>query len=313
MTKRDYSYSVDDFCDLGLAFCILFWVFKYANWSDVEVDGDGQFYETAHDRYTWTVVNKDRNNEFKIMPFLAVMVVILWLRFILMLQLTRKFGPMLRILINMVSDVLKFLLIWTLFIIMITSVASLLFGELADFKKFASVGFLMFGTGMGNYNLALYNDLSLGKVFGEAFVIISVIINNVVLLNFVIAIQADTYSRFSEESLGIYYDGIITRIPIYEDDMHYGGLIVGTPPFNVLGIIMIPFYWCVRDERKLRRCNDIITKIMFSPIAIIVTILFIVLNMCLLPFAYIMAIITKIKILRNKNAFKDSIIGFAMN
>lgn len=62
---------------------------------------------------------------------------------------------------------------------------------------------------MGNYNLNIFAPLSLGAAVGECFIIISVIINNVVLLNFVIAIQADTYSRYSESSLGIYYDGII--------------------------------------------------------------------------------------------------------
>ena len=122
------------------------------------------------------------------MPFLSVMVVLMWGRFILMLQLTRMFGPMLRILLNMGGDVMKFLFIWAVVIVMISSVASLLFGELDAYNQFFEVIFVTFGTGIGNYDLSAVDDLSLGKVFGESFICVAIIINNIILLNFVIAI-----------------------------------------------------------------------------------------------------------------------------
>lgn len=63
-----------------------------------------------------------------------------------------------------------------------------------------------------------------------------------------IAILADTYTKYTEVSLGLYYDGIITRIPVYEDDDRYGGLILGSPPFNVFVFLMIPCYLFIKDE-----------------------------------------------------------------
>ncbi len=84
---------------------------------------------------------------------------------------------------------------------------------------------------------------------------LAVLINCIVLLNFIIAILADTYGKLSAQSLGIYYDGIIARIPVYEDDSRYGGLIVGCPPFNVLALLMTPFYCCTKSEKRLRRVN----------------------------------------------------------
>ena len=95
---------------------------------------------------------------------------------------------MLRMLISMAGDVMKFLFIWTIIMVMISSVASLLFGELPEYDNFLSVWFQTFGTGMGNYNLSIFSELKLGSVVGEGFIIISVIVNNVVMLNFVIAI-----------------------------------------------------------------------------------------------------------------------------
>ena len=69
-----------------------------------------------------------------------------------------------------------------------------------------------------------------------------IILNSIVMLNFVIAILAGTYSELMPNSLGLYYDGVISRIPVYEDDTKYGGLILGTPPFNFLAVLMVPFY-----------------------------------------------------------------------
>ena len=119
------------------------------------------------------------------------------------------------------------------------------------------------------------------------------------MINFIIAILADTYAKLSNQSLGLYYDGLISRIPIYEDDVLYGGLIVGILPFNLLALPMIPFYLLVKDENKLRYINDIFTKFMFAPVALISTIVFLAFSLILLPFAYLIAIAKKVKLVCN--------------
>ena len=152
---------------------------------------------------------------------------------------------------------------------------------------------------MGNYDLSVFEKLSLGKYVGEAYVALAVLINSIVFLNFIIAILADTYSNLTSSSLGLYYDGIISRIPVYEDDSRYGGLIVGIPPFNLLALPMIPLYMFVKNENVLRRINDIFTKVIFIPIAILITVFFIAINAMLLPLAYIAAVFKKFKLLRS--------------
>ena len=78
-----------------------------------------------------------------------------------------------------------------------------------------------------------------------------VIINSMILLNFIIAILADTYSKFSTKSLGLYYDGVIARIPCYEDDSRYGGLIIASPPFNVFACLLLPLFCCFRNKKRI--------------------------------------------------------------
>ena len=150
---------------------------------------------------------------------------------------------------------------------------------------------------MANYDFGEYEDLHLGPEVGKLFVVFSVLINAVVLLNFIIAILADTYSNLARSKLGLYYDGVISRINIYEDDEHYGGLIVGIPPFNALAIFMVPVYLCVKDQKQLKRINDVFTKVIFFPIALLITAFFMAFNLVFLPFAYLVAIYKKAKML----------------
>lgn len=100
------------------------------------------------------------------MIFISIMVLQIWGRFLLMLQLTKSFGPMLRIIINMFGDVLKFLVIWTVVMISLASIASLLFGELPEYSNFFDVFLNIFGTSQGEYDLTVFDSLEIGKYVG---------------------------------------------------------------------------------------------------------------------------------------------------
>ena len=211
----------------------------------------------------------------------------------------------------MAGEVFKFLLIWAVVLVCLTSVATLLFGELEAYRSFVETLFLVFDTGLGNYDMSSFDDLSLGKIVGEVFLLFAVLVNCIVLLNFIIAILADTYSKLSSQSLGIYYDGVIARIPVYEDDSRYGGLIVTMPPFNVLAIFMVPFYVLIKDEKKLRKLNDQFTQVMFAPSALIITLVFAVSNLLLVPFAYFGALYKKLRLLQAKNRLNPKVAKLA--
>lgn len=157
---------------------------------------------------------------------------------------------------------------------------------------------MVFDTGLGNYDFEVFKDLSLGESVGQIFILTAVIINCIVLLNFIIAILADTYSKLMVQKLGIYYDGIIARIPVYKYDSLYGGLIVGPPPSNVLAIFMIPFYIFVKDKKRLRHANENFTRVQFLPLAFIITGVFMIVNIALIPFAYLAAIFKKLNLMR---------------
>ena len=116
---------------------------------------------------------------------------------------------MLRIIITMFEQVFKFLFIWSIILFCQASVASILFGELSGYIEFFDVCLEMFGTGLGNYDLSVFADLSIGPKVGEVYMIVCLLINSIIMINFIIAILADTYAKLTAQSLGLYYDGLI--------------------------------------------------------------------------------------------------------
>ena len=306
-------------CDLVLLCTVGYWLHIYRTWN-LPLDIEAEIFLTQSgsrevrkiDEFGLTAIIKWDRKEFNLMIFLSIITVTIWLRFLLMLQLTRTFGPMLRIIISMFGEVLKFLVIWSVVLLCLTSVATLLFGELEAYSKFVDVSFISFDTGLGNYDLTAFETLKMSELVGQVFLVIAVLINGVVLLNFIIAILADTYSKLSKQSLGIYYDGVIARIPVYEDDSRYGGLIVGLPPMNVLALFMAPFYCCIKDENRLRKLNDRFTKVIFAPVALIITAFFVASNLVLLPFAYLAALYKKAQLLREKNKLDTRIASMTL-
>ena len=197
----------------------------------------------------------------------------------------------------MIGDMIKFLVIYGVILLTFSGVSSLLFGDLEEFHEFTHVFILNFGYGLANY------DVSIFGLLGKVFVVFALLLNAITMINFVIAILAYTFTELQNSSLGLYYDGVISRIPVYEDDSKYGGLIVGIPPFNLLALPMIPVYALIKNEETLRKVNDLFTKALFLPVCLTYTAFFIAVNLILLPLAYLSAILKKVKLIGLKVDF----------
>ena len=60
---------------------------------------------------------------------------------------------------------------------------------------------------------------------------------------------------------------------------------------------MVPYYIFAKDERQLRMINDLVSRILYMPIALALTVIFTTLSLILVPFAYLSALKTKLKML----------------
>ena len=71
-------------------------------------------------------------------------------------------------------------------------------------------------------------------------------------------------------------------------------------------IFLVPFYCCLKDERRITSINETFSKAVFLPVALVFTALFAVINLALVPFAYLMALYQKSRILCHLSKTKNT-------
>lgn len=135
---------------------------------------------------------------------LAATVMFFWIRLLVMLKLTETFGPLLEIVIKMIFDMLIFFGIFTIQIVTFASVGILLFGEVDNFNNLESACLYIFTSSMGSFDFTIYDNMSESRYkVAILFQVIVLCMNLILLLNLLIAIMADTYSRFNELNQGL--------------------------------------------------------------------------------------------------------------
>lgn len=129
---------------------------------------------------------------------------------------------------------------------------------------------------------------------------IFLVVNTIIILNLVIAILAKTYESYSPYARGLYYDSIVRSIPRYKYDKRYTGLVMSFGPLSVIALtFFIPFYVFLSGD-ILVSFNQGVCYFFYTPWALLMTLVYIAINIVLVPCAYFAAIISKIRILVHK-------------
>jgi hypothetical protein len=146
----------------------------------------------------YEIMMADLHNVFHFDVLLSVVASTFWLRMIIMLKLTKTFGPLIRIIQVMLRELFIFLVLWVIQLFIFACIGILVFGSLPQYKSFPKVLILLFQSSLGIWDLTIYDDFFLGKYVGQVFHLIVILINMVLLINLVIAILSETYQRLSQ-------------------------------------------------------------------------------------------------------------------
>ena len=130
--------------------------------------------------------------------------------------------------------------------------------------------------------------------------LIYVFLNVLVLFNVVIAMMADTYALMTSQRRGLYNYNIIKSVSIYKLDKRYGALILLIMPLNVIAFLLLPFYILIKDKKRLVAFNRRVYSILYACFAIVLTAIYLALNLTIMPFAYLKTCAHKINLLRKK-------------
>lgn len=292
-TGREFSLKYEDYFDLILAFLVAWWFEKFEEYSHKE-SSDPRIANTPEEIFMANIIEGIDTGEFHFDFLLACVAGMFWGRMLLMMKLTKTFGPMIKIIVVMLKELTIFLVLWLIQLFIFTCIGILVFGELPEYYDFLQALIWLFESSMGEWqSLAPYENLSLGKEVGQVFHLIVIILNLILLLNTVIAILSETYVRYSQMSLGLYYDGVIAAIPAYKYNKYYGALVCAPPPVNLIMIPVLPFFQCMDSLENLKILNKFMCTIAYLPFGGFVIVFFFAVNILLIPVAYIYAVYTK--------------------
>ena len=231
-----------------------------------------------------------------------------WWRVFFILQLSRVFGPLIEIVLSMLKELFKFITIYGLIFMIFLSTGSWMYYNYSDFKSQNWRGMIyLFSASLGNFDFSLFsqNEEYLPRQYGWIYLILFLVLTNIVLINFLIAILSNKYTEMEPKKKLLYNRNILRIKQIQAEDKYYSCLISSFVPLNFMMLPFVPFIVIFKSEKL----NHILMYAWYVPMVAIGTIFFVVGSLALLPFAYLVSIyssaVSMYKVLKaNKITFK---------
>jgi hypothetical protein len=265
----------------------LVWLNRY---TVIYMDGIDEFREEL--RASVVIQRQADSNIFNIKIYSAIPVAIQFLRLILALQVNRTFGPMIKIISSMISDIIIFLILFVFILFIFISSGLMLFAELDEYKDIGTASRTLFASSIGEFAYETYDTLvDVDKHVGYIFVTLYLIVSNIMLLNFLIAILSSTYSKLNQVKNGLYMRRVIQLRQRYNYNTYYSSIVFAPPPFNMLVMFALPFIVFMRNKTF----NGVVMVFEYVIIGIVSVVIFLTCSLVMAPFTYLLLLIAKLR------------------
>jgi len=245
------------------------------------------------------IANFEEHIEYHFEYLFSICITCLILRIAVILQFNEKIGPLIKIVGKLSTDFFNFFIIYIILVVMFTIIGNISFmADLDIFEGFFHSFLTVIDASLGNYSFSEVQKISTNgmKIFGNIYLISLVLIFNILLLNFIIAILSNTYNIFDNRSNGLYLSKILSSRDELNYDQYYGAFLSAMPPINIIQLPFIPFaIYYSHHLDLLRSKNRILMQVQYSIFMIIFFVQFIVISFILIPFAWVIGIVDKIK------------------
>lgn len=218
----------------------------------------------------------------------------------------------------MFRDVATFIVIWILVVVAFTLSSYACFRDLEYFTDLNNCFLFWLQAAVGSHDLHVFDGLlelenpkpNL-RMYGIYLCICYVILNILILVNFVIAMMADTYAAMTAVRVGIYNYKIIESATNYKIDKYYGGLVMLFMPLSFLSVLFVPVYLCFKDSKYwLLTITNGLKKAWYAVLLVPISVLFIAFNIILVPFAFVKTVFHKCKLANRGKIDADGALGY---
>jgi len=244
--------------------------------------------------------NFAENLEYNFEYMFTMIIVCLIFRIALILQFNESIGPLIKIVGKLGGDFFNFFLIYLIMTIMFTVVGNINFmNEITMFEGFFQSLLTVIDCSLGNYSFAIFSGMTSKRMifFGETYLMLLVLIFNILLLNFIIAILSNTYNIFDNRSNGLYLSKILSTREEMNYDPSYGGFLSAMPPINLVQAPFVPIaLFLKKGSKNMITLNRTIMKIQYTFFMVLFFILFFLVSVSLILPAWIVGVWDKFKI-----------------
>ncbi|CAI2387514.1 unnamed protein product [Moneuplotes crassus] len=228
---------------------------------------------------------------FNFKAAIAIPVSLQFARLVYALQVNRTFGPMVKIITSMIVDVIRFLILFAAMFFIFIGAGQILFSELDEFSDLENSMKTLFASAIGEFEFGTYDDLKdvdpkVGYIFVTAFIIIA----NIMLLNFLIAILSTTYSELNDVKNGLYMRKVIQFRQKYNYDRKYASIVFAPVPLNMIIFLFVPLLMMGKH-----RINEIFLVVEYSIVFISSIFLFFICSVIMCPVSYVLILLFKFK------------------
>ena len=268
--------------------CLVFyWLYKYlfqytVNLSDID---SRRKIKTIIDR-----INSDPY--FHLELTVAVLTSVQYARMIFALQMSRIFGPMVKILGNMLVDLVIFIFMFLLIFLIFTCASQLLFNKINGYDSFLNCAITLYSASLGAFSFSDFDaGSSFTKSLGYIFMAVYLTVSMITLLNFLIAILSNTYDFLTEHKNALYLREVIFLRQKYCYNAKFSSIVSAFVPLNIFALLMDPFIICCKSKRM----NRIFLIFEYTILGLIAIILHLTISLILVPISYIILIFNKLK------------------
>mmetsp|Transcript_17619 Transcript_17619/g.27255 ORF Transcript_17619/g.27255 Transcript_17619/m.27255 type:complete len:202 (+) Transcript_17619:2322-2927(+) len=198
----------------------------------------------------------------------------------------------------MLGDFLNFFILYAILIIMFAIVGNLNFiFYLDEFTGLFESCETVLDASVGNYNFEMFKAIKNNdfiQVFGDFYTIAIVVTFNILILNLIIAILSNTYNQFDTKATGLYLSKILNARDEMTFDNHYGAILLTMTPLNAVVLLFVPYAIFFKPTPGQ---NHLLMIVQYIVLIIIISMLFLLGSVIMLPFAYLKSISVKAQLI----------------
>ena len=239
------------------------------------------------------VMQRGLNDSFmKVTVSNAITMITQWILVVMALKASKTFGTMIETIITMIVSILKYSWILIVLFAWFSTIGRVWFFDITSFTNMSDSFIYLFNAIFAQIDFTIFQgDHVLSTSQGNIFLVAFIILFNIIMLNFLIAILASIYDSVDNKSNSLYLNQMIKINHSINQNKIYSSLSYSYVPFNLIVTIILPIIL----KLKSKKLNSILLLLTYFPVMLVGVVLFFLCSNILVPLSYL--IILKAKLL----------------